>query len=248
MVSIAICGDIVLAKEGVENIVAQCTQRLQLPTPTLMAFPSPFALLEHLDSPIAEPLFDLLILQASSSGMSAIQAVRDARKSGYAGEIILVEDTDGYALEARRWHVTGYLVEPVDADVLTAEIAAAMVRLQQLDAESTTMRMRGGVKRVLFSQLVFAQTSNHDQVLHMRNGTTMQLRCSSQELFDRLSHDERFLKLGSSYIVNLDLVRSFNSNGGTLSFVENSTASVPVRFRKTVQDALFARAEWRKHA
>ena len=140
------------------------------------------------------------------------------------------------------------MVNPIEETGLEAELSASIARLAKLDAESITMRMRGGVKRVPFAQLVFAQTSNHDQVLHMRNGSTMQLRCSSQDLFDRLSHDARFLKLGSSYIVNLDLVASLNSNGETLVFVDQSTASVPVRFRKVVQDALFARAEWRKRA
>lgn len=216
--------------------------------PELRFFPTSFTLLEHLDNPAAEPLFDLLILQATSSELSPLQIAQDGRKSGYDGEIILIENAAKYALEARRAQVTGYLVNPIEETGLEAELSASIARLAKLDAESVTMRMRGGVKRVPFAQLVFAQTSNHDQVLHMRNGSTMQLRCSSQDLFDRLSHDTRFLKLGSSYIVNLDLVSSLNSNGETLIFVDHSTASVPVRFRKVVQDALFTRAEWRKHA
>jgi DNA-binding LytR/AlgR family response regulator len=159
-----------------------------------------------------------------------------------------VETSPGFALEAQRLHVSGYLIAPADTAALEAELALCLPRLAAQDAESTTMRMRGGIKRVPFSQLVYAQTSNHDQVLHMLDGQTMQLRCSSQDLFDHLSHDTRFLKLGSSYIVNLDLVRSLNSNGAVLSFVEGSSASVPVRSRKTIQDALFTRAEWKKHA
>lgn len=248
MLTIAMCGDILLSDEGVADIVAQCVQRLSIPKPALHSFPTPFELLERLDSPAAEPLFDLLIIQASSSGMAAIQTVRDARKAGFCGEVILVESTEAYAFEARQLHVSGYLATPVDPAVLQAEIEASLSQLAAIDAESITMHMRGGTKRVLFSQLVFAQTSNHDQVLHMRDGSTMQLRCSSQDLFDKLSQDERFLKLGSSYIVNLDLVSSLQANGGTLAFVDGSTASVPVRFRKTVQDSLFTRAEWRKHA
>lgn len=247
MVNIAICGDRAFSEKSVATIIARCAQASSCSTAPRF-FPASFELLEHLDNPTAEPLFDLLILQAAASGLSPIQIAQDARKAGYAGEIIMIEDDEAFALEALRLHVAGYLVIPANASALEAEIATAIARLARLDAESSTMRMRGGLKRVPFSQLVFAQTSNHDQVLHMRDGSTMQLRCSSQDLFDRLSQDERFLKLGSSYIVNLDLVLSFNSSGGTLAFVEGSTASVPVRFRKAVQDALFAHAEWRKRA
>lgn len=248
MINIAICGEMPFSAESMAGLITRCAQHLALPIPEPQFFATSFTLLEHLDNPAAEPLFDLIILQSAASGLSPIETARDARKLGYDGEIILIEDTEKHAFEAHRTHATGYLVDPIDTASLEAEISASIVRLETLDAESITMRMRGGVKRVPFSQLVFAQTSNHDQVLHMRDGSSMQLRCSSQDLFDRLSHDERFLKLGSSYIVNLDLVSSLNSNGEVLTFVDKSAASVPVRFRKAVQDALFARAEWRKHA
>ena len=93
---------------------------------------------------------------------------------------------------------------------------------------------------------MYAQTDNHDQVLHMLDGNTVQLRCSSQDLFDRLSHDRRFFKLGSSYIVNLDFVESVRGNGATIAFTDGSAAPVPVRLRKATQDAVMAHGEWAK--
>lgn len=248
MVNIALCGDILGADQEPQEIIARCASDQGLPEPALHVYSNAFELLGHLDDPQAEPLLDLIIIRAVSAGMSGLQVAHDARKSGYQGEIMLVEDSAAGALEARRLDVESYLVFPPDAADFERETSAALARLAALDADSTTLRMRGGTYRVPFSQLVYAQTSNHDQVLHLANGDTLQLRSSSQDLFDRLSHDPRFLKMGSSYIVNLDFVRSLDSSGARLSFVEGSSASVPVRFRKVVQDALFARAEWRKHA
>lgn len=247
MVNIAVCGDIAQGA-GVDALAAQCARTLDIATPAVHPFANAFELLEHLDTPSAEPLFDLLAVRADGSGMSGIQIARDARKSGFAGEILLVEESDAHALEAQRLDVRAYLVAPASADDLGRAFSPLLARLAEIDAESVTMRLRDGIRRVMFPRLVFSQTANHDQVLHMRDGQTMQLRCSSQDLFDRLSHDARFLKLGSSYIVNLDQVSALNANAGTLSFVEGSVVPVPVRLRKTAQDALYARAEWRKHA
>ena len=247
MVHVALCGNIVSGDDASATLV-RCARAQAIPEPDIVMFHAPFELLEHLENSTTEPLIDLVILRAESGGMSGLQTVRDARAAGYAGEIILVEDTETLAHEALRLHVGGYLLEPVSPAAFESEAARSLARLSTLDDESAIIRMRGGLRRVLFTQLVYAQTSNHDQVLHMRDGQTMQLRSSSQDLFDRLSHDPRFLKLGSSYIVNLDLVYALEDSGGTLRFIEGSTASVPVRFRKQVQDALFARAEWRKHA
>ena len=242
MVHVALCGNIVSGDDAPATL-ARCARMQAIPEPGITTFSQPFELLEHLEGFTAEPFIDLVILQAVSGGMSGMQTVRDARAVGYDGEIILVEDTETQAQEALRLHVGGYLLEPVSPAAFEDEVARSLSRLAALDAESAVIRMREGLRRVRFTQLVYAQTSNHDQVLHMRDGQTMQLRSSSQDLFDRFAHDERFLKLGSSYIVNLDLVRSLEDSGATLRFIEGSTASVPVRFRKQVQDALFARAE-----
>ena len=247
MVHIALCGDIPMNENPVPSTITRCAQRLGITQPIVQVFSSALELLDHLDNAAAEPLYDLIVIHADSAGMSGIQVACDARKAAFAGEICLVETSTAQAFEAQRLHVSAYWVTPLDEDRLEADLTAALTRLATLDAASTTMRMRSGLRRVPFAQFVYAQTANHDQVLHMRDGSTMQLRCSSQDLFDHLASDPRFLKLGSSYIVNLDLVSSMSIAGGSLTFIDGSTASVPVRFRKPVQDALFARAESRKH-
>ncbi|MDO4890253.1 MAG: LytTR family transcriptional regulator DNA-binding domain-containing protein [Coriobacteriaceae bacterium] len=248
MLNIALCGNREPAAGNTAGIIADCARVLDIPQPSILEFASAFELLEHVDDRMAEPLIDLAIIDAHQAGMSGMQIVRDARKSGFDGEFILLEDTGASALEAQRLDVRGYLAKPVNAEDLADEIYGMLERLAKIDADSVTLRMRGGLRRIVFTRFVYAQTSNHDQVLHLRDGQTAQLRCSSQELFDQLSHDPRFLKLGSSYIVNLDLVQSLYANGAALTFVDGSEASVPVRFRKAMQDALLDRAEWRKHA
>ena len=246
MVNIAYSGSIPGSDESLEDVLSRCARETDTPAPSVHAFSTAFELSGNLDDPQAEPLFDLAIIFASDSGMTGLQVARDARKTGFSGEFMVVAGSASGALEAQRLRIASYLVQPVPAADFEHEIAVLLDRLAAMDADSATIRMRGGPRRVPFSQLVYAQTVNHDQVLHLMDGSTMQLRSSSQDLFDRFSHDPRFLKMGSSFIVNLDLVRTLDTSGGQLVFIEGSSASVPVRFRKPVQDALFSRAEWRK--
>lgn len=85
--------------------------------------------------------------------------------------------------------------------------------------------------------MMFAETSDHDQVIHLQNKATVSTRSSSQALFNRLSQDGRFFKAGSSYILNLDNVRSIQ--GRDVTFVNGEAITVPARSRKELEDAFF---------
>lgn len=64
------------------------------------------------------------------------------------------------------------------------------------------------------------------------------MRGSSTESFEPLSHDSRFFKAGASCILNLEHVRSFTSKGSFVTFSDGSTASIPTRYRKPLEEAL----------
>lgn len=242
MVNVALCGNIALGDGSASDELARCVQAIDVSQPAIHAFSSAFELLEHIGDPHANPLIDLVLFQSGQQGLSAVQIIRDARAAGYKGAILLVEDSRANALEAWRLHVDRYLVSPVSARVFSAEVGALLDRIARLDAESTVLHTREGYRRIAFSSFLFAQTDNHDQVLHMRDGQTARMRCSSQDLFSKLSDDPRFLKLGSSYIANLDHIKALRDNGANVIFVDGSALSVPVRFRKAAQTALLQHA------
>ena len=85
--------------------------------------------------------------------------------------------------------------------------------------------------------MMSAETSDHDQVIHLQNKATVSTCSSSQALFNRLSQDRRFFKAGSSYILNLDNVRSIQ--GRDVTFVNGEAITVPARSRKELEDAFF---------
>ena len=245
MVHVALGGNIAVGPLDVEDALARYALDAGLPIPETHVFPTVLELVEHIANAVDPPL-DLIILDATQPGMPAAQALRDARAAGYAGLILLMESSAAGAREAWRLSVDRYLVSPVDPAEFAIEATALLRQACDADAHSITLNARGGTYRVPFAQLVYAQTDNHDQVLHMLDGSTVQLRSSSQDLFERFSHDRRFLKLGSSYIVNLDFVESVRGNGATISFADGSSAPVPVRLRKATQDAVMKHGEWAK--
>ena len=71
-------------------------------------------------------------------------------------------------------------------------------------------------------------------------GRTITVRGTLSALYERLveADPEWFMKVGGSFIVNLDNVRS--AGNGSLIFCDGEAVIVPVRMRKPLKDALTA--------
>ena len=96
--------------------------------------------------------------------------------------------------------------------------------------------MRG----IRFSQFLYSETADHDQEVHLTNGKTVSVRISSQAFFEMLQHDKRFFKAGSSYIVNVNMVRCVDPRSSTARLVDGTVVSIPVRVRKSLEEAIMA--------
>ena len=66
------------------------------------------------------------------------------------------------------------------------------------------------------------------------------MRISSQAFFEMLQHDKRFFKAGSSYIVNVNMVRFVDPRSSTARLVDGTVVSIPVRVRKSLEEAIMA--------
>ena len=101
-----------------------------------------------------------------------------------------------------------------------------------------TLKTRAGIEVIDADSILFAETSSSGPLLHLADGSEVQMRGTLQALFDQMAHDERFVKAGSSFIVNLDNVRSAGKS--SLVFPDGAIIIVPIRARKPFQEALSA--------
>lgn len=121
--------------------------------------------------------------------------------------------------------------------------------------EVATVKSRNGVESMLLSDIQFVESSKRGSIIHLPLGKHVATRGTLQTLFDSLTAVDvpsegaaaegarasetrggRFVRAGSSFIVNLDNVRS--AGEGSLIFADGETIIVPIRKRKAVLDAL----------
>ena len=98
------------------------------------------------------------------------------------------------------------------------------------------LRFDIGVGNVVLDEVVFAESTKKGSVIHLANGGTRLVRSTLQALFDKLAGRGPFEKAGSSFIVNLDNIRS--TGDGAVIFSNGESIVVPVRVRKPLADTL----------
>lgn len=162
----------------------------------------------------------------------------------YIPPILALAESADDAYEAQCQGIADFVVGGKQGDrvdglssVLTRRLASVFQeRKRHLDI------CNGGTAcRIPFSRVVRIETAGHDQVVNVADGSIIRTRKTSSEMFDLLSHDERFYKLGSSSIVNLDWVRCTREGNKSVHMLDGSIVSVPVRLRKTFEEALLSR-------
>ena len=199
---------------------------------------SPLAIDRMLDARREAPL-DLLVIDEELPGLSVISVIRELRDAIPETSILMTASDDDLAFEAQMLGVEAYVPKPVSSAAFGAAVEKALTDIAERRREAVALRFRDRARYLAKRDIVFIETINHDQVIHMRGGDKLAIRSSSQALFETLSPDTRFFKDGSSFIVNLAFVRSLGRDGSA-HLAEGSTVSVPVRLRRAFAEALLS--------
>ena len=255
MVSVSVCGIIELKDGEMETVFDQCAHDLDLGDDLKVErHDNPFELIEQASSRKTEELVDLVVCGDDLKGMSALQVLSDLRPQTHGDKtrpwrsrgvalprFILTQRDAALAYDAALLEADGFLVIPAT----TAEFSKCLMRcLEAVVAEhrdSTVLRCQDGWQRVLNSHVLYSQTSNHNQVIHLDDGTEQTTRATSQELFGKLSAGKSlFFKAGSSYIVNMGHIESMRPSGNVVILSDGTSISVPSRTRTALERELLA--------
>lgn len=155
--------------------------------------------------------------------------------------IMAFSENAGDAYEAQYLGIADFIAGAIDAPklsrVFTRRLESVFIaRRQHLDVFNGSAMFR-----IPLSRIVRIETVGHDQVVTEVGGSTFRMRKTSGDMYDSLSHDERFYKVGSSNIVNLDWVSCTREGNKSIHMGDGSIVTVPVRLRTTFEDVLLSR-------
>ena len=179
--------------------------------------------------------FDIIVCWLDENPDSIFDALDTIHSDQPDACIVIVAENADYARRAIMVEASGYCQVGQGIDGFMRAMLPAVSDAIERHSGTIGLRSSTGAGNILLDDFLFAESSKKGAVMHLSNGETILVRTTLQALFDRLSADERFVKAGSSFIVNFDSVRSLGESAAI--FLNGESVVLPVRVRKPVKEA-----------
>lgn len=149
-----------------------------------------------------EKAYDILLLDVEMDGMSGVELAKRLRSEDKIIQIIFITAYSDYISEGYEVAALHYLLKPVDECKLFQTLDRAFERLKT-QARIVTIKTLDETVRIPIYEIRYAEVSRNYVTVHAQSDYTVKMPLT--ELVGCL--DERFLRIGRSYVVNLNCIR-----------------------------------------
>ena len=152
---------------------------------------------------------DLLLLDIYLQGRQGMEAAREIRRMGRRCGIIFITSSKEHALEAFDVDAVQYLLKPV----LRYELFSVLDRFtEDMKAKKKYILLKDhGIKRVELHDIVYCEAQKKSQRICLIDGTELLQNMTLSKVYEMLSVCREFVKVGISYVNNLEHIVSLNA-------------------------------------
>lgn len=152
---------------------------------------------------------DLLLLDIYMHGKLGTEAARELRDMGIRCGIVFLTSSKEHALEAFRVDAIQYLVKPVSEEDLFSTLDRFVADTEE--KKRYILLRDNGLKRIDLSDIVYCEAQKKSQYIFLADGTQIIQNMTMAKLYEILSADRKFVRVGISYIVNLEHIDYLNA-------------------------------------
>ena len=128
-----------------------------------------------------------------------------------------------------------YLGLPIDKEGFYRTIGRTLREVARAKKRPFCIKSSSGVTAMNLNDISFVEISKKGPIIHLPYKETVSTRGTLQTLHGQLNNiDERFIRAGGSFIVNLDNMRTIGDS--TVVFGDGETIILPTRARKVIRD------------
>lgn len=208
MYHIALCDDEAGELDKAESMLKHYCQMNGRVDVSIEKFESAEKLLEMVRENSYVP--DILFMDIFMPDKLGIDAVKELRQMGSGCLLVFLTTSSDYALEAFRVDADQYLLKPV-AERELFEVFGRLLAKSSKKKKYLAFRMDNRIHRVALHDIVYCEAQKKCQHIYLADGARHILRMTMARIFEMLSDYPEFVKVGISYIVNLEHVDSLDS-------------------------------------
>ncbi len=155
--------------------------------------------------------FDILLLDVYMKGKTGIEGAKYLRESGFNCPIIFLTVSQDHAIDAFGVYALQYLTKPLVQEEFYKALDKAFEQVLSERRRYITLRTKDGIQRIPIRSVLYCEAQKNYQCLYLADGVDLLARMTMSELHNHLSDFFDFVRLGSTYIINLSHVNSFTS-------------------------------------
>lgn len=228
---IAICDDFEQDAKYIASAVNKWAEKERILL-DVEVFPSADSLLFHYAD---HKDFDIMLLDIEMPSMSGIELAKKIRLENDAVQIIFITGFIDYIAEGYDVAALHYLMKPLSEDKLSEVLNRAVLKIRK-NEKSLFLSISGEMLRIPIYQIKYLEVQQNYVTVHAKKDYTVKKTLGEFES----ELDERFYRIGRSFIVNLSCIDKITKNSVHLS--DGSVIPLPRGQYESLNKAFIARA------
>lgn len=140
-----------------------------------------------------------------------MEAARKLRDMGSETKIIFLTTSREHALEAFEVEASYYLVKPVSEDKLFSKLDKFLKETERERRKYILLKEKGKTIKMPLNDVLYCEAQGKRQCIYMADGTELIQNLTIAKLYDMCSICQEFVRVGVSYIINLEHIDSLNA-------------------------------------
>ena len=154
---------------------------------------------------------DLIFLDIYMPGQQGMEVAKRLRNAGSEAKLIFLTASREHALEAFDVGASCYLVKPVSEKKLFSKLDRLLVEAEMGRRKCILLKRAEGIIKVPLNDVVYCEAQKKRQCIYMADGTELLQNLTMAKLYELCSVCREFVRVGASYIVNLEHIDSMNA-------------------------------------
>ena len=169
--------------------------------------------------------FDIFVLDVYIGDEMGTALARSIRKFGIESPIIFATTSVEHAPESYETGTLRYLIKPINPTKFYEAMDVAFENAEKLGERLIKLKTENGAESINASRIMYSESHAHYQYITLDAGEEIRVRMTVTELYTVLTRTGGFIRVGSSYIINLRNVKNVSTS--EVRLYNNITIPIP---------------------